>query len=96
MRNDKKGHASLNELMGSSADSAKTLTLKDLPALLGEKMPAVTYDRIGRMRLVNALTQRFGVGYRNLPHVNNMLKEFDSEVDYHNVIRMNKRGVKNG
>lgn len=90
MRNDSKGHVSLAELMGGSMSANKTPTLKDLPALLGEKMPEVSYDRIGRMRLTNALTQRFGPQYRNLPHISNILKEFDSEVAYHNVIRQNK------
>lgn len=92
MRNDSKGHASLNELMGDDMP-AQTPTLKDLPKLLGEKMPSVTYDRIGRMRLISALTQRFGQQYSNLPHISSMLKEFDNEVAYHNVIRRNKKGL---
>lgn len=91
MRNDNKKHVSLGELMGKDVGGGQIPTMKDLPKLLGEKMPHITFDRIGRMRLVNALAQRFGPSYRNLPHINNILKEFDNEVKYHNVIRMNKQ-----
>ena len=51
--------ASLGELLGSASDK-KELGLKDLPEILGEKMPDLPKNRIGKFRLLNALQNRFG------------------------------------
>lgn len=83
--------ATLNELLGGQG--SEVMSLKDLNKLLGEKMPDLPRNRIGKYRLVNALAQRFGPEYRNLPNVVNILKEFDQEMETENVIRMNKKGV---
>lgn len=83
--------ASLGELLGSAADS-DNLGVKDLPKILGEKMPELPKNRIGKFRLINALQQRFGPGFRNVPMVKNIIKEFDQEVNDENVIRINKKG----
>lgn len=79
----------MSELMGK--DASENLTLEDLPKLLGEKMPEITHDRIGRIRLVNALTQRFGPSYKNLPGIAKLVEQFDRQVGLNNIIRMNKR-----
>lgn len=75
--------------MGKQGDTT-SLGLKDLPKLLGEKMPELPRNRIGKFRLLNALSQRFGPGYTNIPMVSEILKQFDQEVETENVIRLNK------
>lgn len=82
---------SLGELMGKAGEK-KELGLKDLPDLLGEKMPELPANRLGRFRLINALQERFGAGFRNLPMVSKILKEFDENVETENTIRLNKKG----
>ena len=83
--------ASLKELMGSVGESEE-ISLKDLPKILGEKMPDMPRNRIGKFRLINALQQRFGPGYMNIPMVKNIIHEFDEEIETENVIRRNKKG----
>lgn len=87
--------AGLKELLGSAGEK-QNLGLKDLPEILGEKMPDMPKNRIGKFRLINALSQRFGPGFRNIPMVDSILKEFDDEMELENVIRLNKKGMKNG
>lgn len=76
--------ATLGELMGSKAGVAKTrgLSLEDLPELLGERMPKLEYNAVGRMRLTNALRNRFGDNFRQLQGIDEVLKEFDEEVKF--------------
>jgi hypothetical protein len=81
--------ATLAELMGKAGDTAD-LGLKDLPEMLGEQMPDLPKNRIGKFRLLNALSQRYGPNFRNLPMVSKILKEFDDEIETENVIRLNK------
>ena len=83
--------AKLGELLGS-AGSKTSLGLKDLPEILGEKMPELPMNRIGKFRLINALSQRFGPGFRDIPMVSGIIKEFDSQMNDENVIRQNKKG----
>lgn len=83
--------ANLGELLGSSSKKIE-LTLKDLPELLGEKMPDLPMNRIGKFRLINALSQRFGPGFKNIPMISNIIKEFDSQMKDENIIRQNKKG----
>lgn len=83
--------ASLGELIGKDADK-QNLTLKDLNKLLGEKMPDLPRNRIGKFRLINALQQRFGPGFKNIPMISNIIREFDQEVSDANVIQANKKG----
>ncbi len=76
--------ASLNELMGKGGDTAKSrdLTLKDLPAILGDAMPEINKTPVGRLRLVSALRNRFGDQWRNIPGVTGLIKEFDEEAAF--------------
>ena len=83
--------ASLSELMGEGYEHRTQLTLDDLPKLLGEKMPEISYDRVGKYRLVNALSQRFGPGYGNIPGVKHILEHFEKEMHVESVARMNRR-----
>lgn len=83
--------ASLGELLGAGYEHRDKLTLADLPKLLGEKMPEITYDRVGKIRLVNALQMRFGQGYGSIPGIKQLLQEFDKEVKVEAIARMNRR-----
>lgn len=75
---------SLAEMMGvtaSQSGQAGTLTLKQLPKILGDGMPDLPKNQVGRHRLVRALQQRFGQNWRSLPGVKDLVKEFDRDVD---------------
>lgn len=76
--------SSINELMGKSGDAAKSrkLSIKDLKDLLGERCPKIEYNPVGRLRLMSALRQRFGDGFRSLPGIDNIVKEFDDEAKF--------------
>lgn len=86
--------ASLGELLGAGFEHRDKLTLDDLPKLLGEKMPEISFDRVGKIRLLNALTVRFGQGFQNIPGIKQLLSEFDREMKTEAIVRMNRR--KNG
>ncbi len=80
------GNATLGELMGT--DEIKLDNIKDV---LGEKLPELPLNRIGKYRLINSLKVRFGPGYRNIPGVSQMIQEFSDKVETENVIRLNKK-----
>ena len=84
---DKGSKGTLGEMMGGSPE---TVTLKDLPNLLGEKMPKMEFDRVGKMRLMSSLRNRFGDGFRDLPGIENIIKQFDSEIRLKTLIKMNR------
>jgi hypothetical protein len=88
---EKMRNATLGELLGKAGSKAD-IGLKDLPMILGEKMPELPKNRIGKFRLIQALQVRFGDGYRNLPHIKSIIDEFDKEVETENVIRANMKG----
>lgn len=75
---------SLAELMGK--DGAKSsqggLTLEHLPQILGDGMPDLPRNALGRHRLVMALRQRFGDNFRSLPGISGLVSEFDGEVEH--------------
>ncbi len=85
----------LNELMGKKgADGAKgNLSLDDLGELLGERLPKLEFTPVGRLRLTTALRNRFGEGWRNLPGIESVLKEFDEEARF-NVRKMEMKMIK--
>lgn len=85
---DKDTPATLGEVMGKKT---RPQGLQDLPEMLGEKMPKLEFSELGRMRLLRALHSRYGDGYRNLPGVSNIIKEFDHELKYKKAIRANRR-----
>ena len=71
---------SMNEVMGKGA--TQKITLANLPEILGEKMPRLPLNRVGKVRLIQALKNRYGTGYRNLPGISDVLKEFDTASDH--------------
>lgn len=75
---------SLNELMGSTGNHSKArkLGMEDLENILGERMPKIEYTPVGRIRLTTALRNRFGDGYRNMPGVDDIMKEFDDHATF--------------
>lgn len=75
--------ATLGELMGKSGakHGKKNLSMDHLPDLLGEAMPEMPINSVGRFRLINALRNRFGNGWRNIPGVRDIIKDFDSKVE---------------
>lgn len=85
----------LNEIMGSSGDKAKSrkLSVGDLENLLGERMPKLEYTPVGRLRLTTALRNRFGDNYRTLPGIDDILKDFDDHASF-NVKLMEMRQIK--
>ena len=76
--------ASLNELMGGTGSQSqeRKFSLDDLGDLLGERMPKLEFTPVGRFRLTTALRNRFGDSYRNLPGIEQVLKEFDREAEF--------------
>lgn len=70
---------SLAELMGSQASNGR-LELSKLPEILGDAMPELPRNNVGRHRLIRSLQQRFGNNWRSLPGVKDLVKEFDGEV----------------
>ena len=86
--------AKLGELLGESGTKSN-LSMKDLPELLGEKMPELPLNRVGMHRLMQALKNRFGVGYRNVPMIQNIMKEFKQNMNDQSIIQMNKKYLGN-
>lgn len=74
---------SLAELMGKSGaqrgESGK-LSLEHLPELLGDALPELPRNAVGRFRLLRSLKARLGPNFRSLPGVGSIVKEFDNEV----------------
>lgn len=79
--------ASLAELMGSKAAGSGGLSLKQLPEVLGDAMPELPRNAVGRYRLIRALQQRFGDNFRALPGVSGLVKEFDNEIAFENKVQ---------
>lgn len=78
---------SLAEIMGKDAASKSDgLRLSHLSDILGDNMPELPRNPVGRHRLIRALQQRFGNQWRTLPGVKNLVKEFDGEVAFENKI----------
>ena len=74
---------SLAERMGKKAMTLNSLSLDDLPELLGDGMPHLQFTQAGRLRLLDALRQRFGDGFMNLPHVQGLVHQFDAKSQDH-------------
>ena len=73
---------SLAEIMGKSgAEHCEGMSLDHLPEILGEAMPELPKNPVGRYRLLRSLKARFGPNFRSLPCVMGLLKEFDEVVD---------------
>lgn len=82
MSRDKK--VSLAELMGADASGSKGpgLTLSQLPKILGDAMPELPKNPLGRHRLIRSLQQRYGKNFRSLPGIKELVKQFDNEIEF--------------
>jgi len=87
------GRASLRELMGAGGDKGGELRMADLGDILGDGMPDLPKNGVGRFRLIRALQQRFGRNFRSLPGVSGLIQEFDDDVEFDGVVSKLK-GVK--
>ncbi len=74
----KGGNASLGELMGGN----KEMSMDNIQDILGEKMQEMPKNSVGRFRLIKSLQQRFGNGFRNIPGVKDIIKQFDDDVAF--------------
>lgn len=79
-----KGKLSLAELMGSKgAEHAQQgMQLSRLHEVLGDAMPDLPRNSVGRHRLIRALNQRFGKNFRSLPGIQDLVGQFDGEVAF--------------
>ena len=77
--------------MGEGYEHRDKLTLSDLPKILGHKMPEITNDRVGRIRLHHALMNRFGKDYYNMPHIQDLLKQHEEAMKVDAKVRANRR-----
>ncbi len=75
---------SLAEVMGSKAAGLKDqgMRLSQLPEILGEAMPELPKNPVGRHRLIRALQQRFGSNFRSLPGIKDLISEFDRDLEF--------------
>ena len=64
---------------GAEKSGQKKLGLEDLPDLIGEALPEINFDAVGKHRLVTALRNRFGEGYRNISVVKDILADFEEK-----------------
>lgn len=70
--------------MGSkAADHAQQgMQLSRLHEVLGDSMPDLPRNAVGRHRLIRALNQRFGPNFRSLPGIQDLVGQFDHEVSF--------------
>lgn len=74
---------SLAEVLGGdAANLGGNMKLAHLPHILGEAMPDLPKNGVGRHRLMRALQQRFGANFRSLPGIKNLMKEFDDDIAF--------------
>lgn len=72
----------LAEIMGRSGakkSEGRKLTLEDLGDLVGENLPEINFDAVGKHRLVTALRNRFGDGYRSIPAAKDIIADFEEK-----------------
>lgn len=75
---------SLSEIMGRSgaSKSESGLKLEHLQELLGDSLPELPKNAVGRFRLIRSLQQRFGKNFRSLPGVGDLIKQFDGDLEF--------------
>lgn len=83
----------LGEMMGKGEASkgSQEISLKNLRDFLGDGMPEIKFNPLGRVRLIKALKQRFGEGFRAIPGVSKTLKAFDNESSFDLKVREMKK-----
>lgn len=73
--------ARLSEILGGAGTAEKAqrrkLSFDDLGDLLGDSLPEIPFNAVGKFRLTNALKGRFGEGFRNIPGVKDIISDFE-------------------
>ena len=62
-----------------SHDDTPGMDLSPIKSLLGEGLPEIDETQTGRIRLIRAIVQKFGTGYRAHPEVVKVLNHYDKE-----------------
>lgn len=73
-------------------------TLQSFKKALGDSIPAISPDPLGRYRLLSALKKRFGPTYRSHPDAASAIHHFDREYNYFRTLRrtLARGGNENG
>ena len=75
--------ATVGEMLGAAGAELKgsRATIDDLPRLLGnDDIPDIPFNEMGRVRLIRALQKRFGSGFRSMQIANDIIRDFDEEL----------------
>lgn len=59
---------------------SRSVDLSKFNDLVGEDMPEITPDKIGKFRVYQILRRRFGVNFKNHPAAKQVLTHFENEV----------------
>lgn len=70
----------LSEIFGRNLAQKDSFEMSDLREMLGEKMPDLPFNSVGKLRLINSLRERFGDGFRNIPRIKKLISNFDDRV----------------
>lgn len=71
----------------AATESAPALDLGPIKKVLGDDHPPIDETQVGRIRLVRALAQKYGMGYRSNPDVKGALDHYDKEVKFLNLYK---------
>ena len=63
------------------------MDLKPIKEVLGDDMPAITPDPLGKYRLLTALKRKFGPSYRSHPSSVGAIHHFEKEYNYFKTLR---------
>lgn len=72
-------------------DPALQVDMRPIQAALDEPMDQLDETNLGRHRLIQALTRRYGEGYKLVPAAMKALAHYDKEADVIKVIKHNRR-----
>ena len=65
--------------------------LKPFREVLGDRMPGnISFDNVGRFKLMRAMRDRFGANFRNVEKARELMSFFDREVRYREVLKKYK------
>lgn len=76
----------------STSGMKTTMNTDPIKNVLGDKMPALTPDALGKYRLLSALKNKFGPTFRNHPDAQASIKHFEKEYNYFKTLRSTLSG----
>jgi len=77
---------------GSQAKAKSSMDTAPIKKVLGDAMPALTPDPLGRYRLMSALSKKFGPTFRSHPDATSAIHHFEKEYNYFKTIRTTLSG----